>query len=147
VIVIEKILFPVDLSESVNSFIPYVVTMTRKFNATLYIATVTPDVSSITSFFVPHTDIRSLQYEVQQGAAHHIKALADRLEGVERVEVCVLVGDPADQIIDLARQEEIDLIIMGTRGRSGLQKSIFGSVCDRVIRSAICPVFTISPMD
>jgi|GEM_PF-1791395 hypothetical protein len=44
-----------------------------------------------------------------------------------------------------ARQEKIDLIIMGTKGRKGLEYTIFGSVCQKVVREASCPVVTINP--
>ena len=48
-------------------------------------------------------------------------------------------------IIETAKKEGVDLIIMGTHGRKGLERAIFGSVCDKVVRTAPCPVLTINP--
>lgn len=76
---IKKILFPVDFSEAIDIFMPYAVTLAEKFEATLYVVTVTPDMSSFASFYAPHTNIQGFQDEVQQGAEDKIKALAGRL--------------------------------------------------------------------
>jgi nucleotide-binding universal stress UspA family protein len=142
---IKKILFPIDFSESMDEFIPYAVTLAQKFEASLYLVTVTPDISSFASFYAPHTNIQGFQDEVQQGAEAKIKALAGRLQDLPHVETYILKGGAADKIIDLARQEGIDLIVMGTHGRTGLEKTIFGSVCDKVIKSGTCPVLSIPP--
>jgi len=57
----------------------------------------------------------------------------------------VLVGSPAEKILELAQQENIDLIIMGAHGRKGLERVFFGSVADKVVTGAPCPVLTIHP--
>ena len=54
-------------------------------------------------------------------------------------------GRPADEIVDAAQKMDAQLIIMGTHGRSGLSRLVLGSVAERVIRSAPCPVLTIGP--
>ena len=62
-----------------------------------------------------------------------------------KVETRVAVGAPADKILELAAKEKIDLIIMGTHGRKGLERTIFGSVADKIVQAAPCPVVTIRP--
>ena len=57
----------------------------------------------------------------------------------------MIQGSPADKIVETAKKEGVDLIIMGTHGRKGLERAIFGSVCDKVVRNAPCPVVTINP--
>jgi nucleotide-binding universal stress UspA family protein len=57
----------------------------------------------------------------------------------------VAQGAPADKIIETAKKEGVDLIIMATHGRKGIERAIFGSVCDKVVRTAPCPVLTINP--
>jgi nucleotide-binding universal stress UspA family protein len=61
---------------------------------------------------------------------YHTKALA-------------IVGDPLDGIVEYAKREGIDLIVMGTHGRKGLAHMFLGSVAERVIRTAPCPVLTV----
>lgn len=60
-----------------------------------------------------------------------------------RVVTEVLVGDPADEIVDLAKAEKVDLIIMGSRGLSPIKELILGSVSDKVLHTAPCPVMVV----
>jgi nucleotide-binding universal stress UspA family protein len=60
-----------------------------------------------------------------------------------RVKVLLLSGDPADQIIRAARTHRADLIVVGTHGRRGFSKMMIGSVAERVVRTASCPVVTV----
>jgi universal stress protein A len=69
-------------------------------------------------------------------------AAAARKAGV-RVKVVLLSGDPADQIIRAARTHRADLIVVGTHGRRGFSKMMIGSVAERVVRTAPCPVVTV----
>ncbi len=61
------------------------------------------------------------------------------------VKTHILTGDAAEEIINFAQKEGFDLILMGTHGRKGLDKVIFGSVAERVVKGAPCPVLTINP--
>jgi nucleotide-binding universal stress UspA family protein len=54
----------------------------------------------------------------------------------------LLTGSPAQAILDLAKEEGVDLIVMGTHGRTGLTRLLLGSVAEVVVRKAPCPVFT-----
>jgi nucleotide-binding universal stress UspA family protein len=55
----------------------------------------------------------------------------------------LLYGDPASEIVRLAGEEQVDLIVMGTHGRTGLMRLLMGSVAEAVVRRAPCPVLTI----
>jgi nucleotide-binding universal stress UspA family protein len=74
-------------------------------------------------------------------AAQELVARA-RAEGVH-TEFLVWEGDPGESIIAAARAEEVDLIVLGTHGRTGMERSIFGSVSDHVVRHAPCPVVVV----
>ncbi len=65
--------------------------------------------------------------------------------GVGDLTYKVLMGDVGEKIVDYASEIEADLIVMGTHGYKGLEKIMFGSVADKVVRSASCPVTTINP--
>jgi len=62
--------------------------------------------------------------------------------GVE-VETLVVEGIPAKEILDVAEERKIDIIVMGTLGRTGLERLLLGSVAEKVIRHAPCPVFVV----
>jgi nucleotide-binding universal stress UspA family protein len=80
----------------------------------------------------------------------------DRIEGAERqlraaldaekyrdVHLAVLVGDPGHSIADYAQEVEAELIVLPSHGRTGLKRMLIGSVAERVVRLAHCPVFVI----
>lgn len=143
---IQKILFPIDFSESIGKVIPWAINFAKQFNATLCLVSITPDMSSFASFYAPHTNIKGFQQEVLQGAETKMKELVGtRFKDVAKLESRVLIGKPAEMIIELAHKEKADMIIMGTHGRTGLEKTIFGSVAEKVVKSAPCPVLTIRP--
>jgi universal stress protein A len=62
-----------------------------------------------------------------------------------RCDVRILQGRPAEEIVRLAADEHADVIVIATHGYSGFNRFLFGSVADRVIRTAQCPVLTIRP--
>jgi universal stress protein A len=77
-------------------------------------------------------------------AALETRAAALAGNGV-RARVMVKSGLPWRQIIDTAREEDVDLIVIGTHGRGGLNRMLLGSVAERVVRQAPCPVMTVGP--
>lgn len=71
-----------------------------------------------------------------------IKAEAEGA-GAPRVTITQEQGVAATEIVHLAREQKVDLIVMGTHGRKGLTHAVMGSVAERVVRSAPCPVLTL----
>jgi nucleotide-binding universal stress UspA family protein len=143
---IQKILFPIDFAEKFEVFLPWVQTFVEKFNATLYVLFVTQDLSGFSSFYVPHASIQSFQEEALKAAQQKMKAATQEFfKDFPKLETRVLAGPPGDKILELVKQEGIDLIIMGAHGRKGLERAIFGSVADKVVAGASCPVLTIHP--
>ncbi len=81
----------------------------------------------------------------EQEARTRLEAIAQRLAQGFKRELIVCVGDPAQGILDTAKNLMPDLIVMSTHGRSGLAHFFLGSVAERVIREAPCPVLTVRP--
>ena len=143
---IDKILFPIDFSEAFETLLPWVSTFVNSFEATLYVLFVAQDLRDFSSFYVPHGNLQQFQEEALNAAQQKMSLTAKKtFQGFKKVESRVVQGSPADKIIETAKQEGVDLIIMGTHGRKGLERAIFGSVCDKVVRFAPCPVLTINP--
>jgi nucleotide-binding universal stress UspA family protein len=144
---IQKILFPIDFSEKIDALLPWVAAMVEKFGATLHVIFVTPDLADFTAFHVPHGNIQQFQDQALKAATNKMAGISkEMLRDLPKVATHVTVGSPAEKIVEFARQEGIDLIIMGTHGRKGLERTLFGSVCDKVVRNAPCPVLTINPV-
>ena len=143
---IEKILFPIDFAENFETLLPWVATFVTGFDATLYVLFVAQDLADFASFHVPHGNLQQFQEEALNAAKKKMSATAkEEFKAFKQVEARVAQGSPADKIIETAKKEGVDLIIMGTHGRKGFERAIFGSVCDKVVRGASCPVLTISP--
>jgi nucleotide-binding universal stress UspA family protein len=143
---VEKILFPINFAENFEPLVPWVATFAKKFGASVYVLFVAQDLSDFTSFYVPHGNIKGFQEEVLKAAQEKMSAAAkEHFKDMPGVETLVLVGPPADKIVEAANQKGVDLIIMGTHGRKGVEHAIFGSVCEKVIRQAACPVLAVNP--
>jgi nucleotide-binding universal stress UspA family protein len=95
-------------------------------------------------FYTP--DVRAVFEGQRQWAADSLAARAEALtaEGVVARGV-VRVGLPWEEIVRLGAEEHADMIVMGTQGRTGLDRLLLGSVAERVIRRAPCPVLTVRP--
>jgi nucleotide-binding universal stress UspA family protein len=143
---VQKILFPIDFAANFETMLPWVSTFADKFDATVYVVFVAQDLSNFSTFYVPHGNIQSFQQEALDSARKRMAAVKQELfSKFPKLETRVELGSPADKILELAKKEKIDLIIMGAHGRKGLERAIFGSVADKVVQSAPCPVMTIHP--
>lgn len=141
---VQKILFPIDLSEKFETLLPWVSTFVNRFEATLYVLFVAQDLKTFS--FIPHANLDSLQQEAIKAAELKMAGVKQELfQDIKKLETKVMLGSPADKILEFAKKEGIDLIIMATHGRKGLEAKIFGSVCQKVSRDADMPVLTIRP--
>ncbi len=141
----KKILCPVDFSEFTDEIIEYALDIAKKYDAELYLIHIIPNLNYFTpyeSFFTPENLIvveKNMETEVN-------KDFDDLMKKINGPAVKVIKnGTPFVEIINYARSESMDLIIIGTHGRSGLEHILIGSVAERVIRKAPCPVLTVRP--
>ena len=143
---IKKILVPVDFSENSQKILRTAVDFAGKFKAEVVIVFVVQSFDDYSGFFVPHMPIIQLEEEMVKSAKEKMKSFApETLNGSVPHSTAILSGDVVEEINRFAGQEKADLVVMGTHGYKGLEKIMFGSVADKVVRSAPCPVLTINP--
>lgn len=143
---VQKVLFPIDFTSHFETLLPWVSTFAKKFDATVYVLFVTQDLANFSTFYVPHGNIQSFQQEAVAAAKKRMaSAVQEFFKDFPKLETRVELGSAAAKILELAEKEQIDLIIMGVHGRKGLDRAIFGSVADKVVQGASCPVITIRP--
>jgi len=141
----KKILFPVDLSEVSYKIAPYVKEVASKFGAEVHLVFVARILEHFTSIYVPHPSVRSFEAEIVKGAEKKLdEFLKDHFQSFSP-KTKVVLGDAAEEILNYVRSEGIGLVIMGTHGRKGLEKIVFGSVAERVLQKSPVPVLTINP--
>ncbi len=143
---INNILFPIDLDSDFETLLPLVQSFATQFNATVFFLFVVQDLPPFVTFYVPHCDIENFQGKVQVAAKEKMAAaVKEFFKGFPKLETKVEFGNPAKIILEFAKEGQIDLIIMGTQGRKGVERAIFGSVALKVVQAAPCPVVTIRP--
>jgi nucleotide-binding universal stress UspA family protein len=142
---LHRILVPTDFSKYSDVALNYAVALAEKFGAKLFLLHVVQDLA----LFIP--DAVAVAPPIAPPVEQFIAAARDALEravqannldrpGVERE---VREGTPFFEIIRYAKEKEMDLIVMGTHGHTGLAHVLLGSVTERVVRKAPCPVLTV----
>ena len=141
-----KILFPVDLSEASALMVPYVRAMSGRFSSSIRLLFVARILDYFSAVYVPSESINHFEKEIMEGAWRRLEEFRDQhFSDEDDVRYEVVAGDAAEQIINHARIRNMDLIIMGTHGRKGLDRIVFGSVAQRVCRRAGIPVLLVNP--
>lgn len=142
---VEKILFPVDLSEAAPLIVPWVKELAQKFQAEIHVIFVARAFEHYAGLGVPLPYIDNFETEVVKQGKIRLEEFMEEHFRDARALSRVLPGNPAEEIVDYAREQEIDLIAMGTHGRKGLEKIVFGSVAEHVLKNSSVPVLTVNP--
>ena len=142
---IQKILFTTDFSECANRALGHAVVMAQRYKARLVLlhvrTLIEDDANNPTMSFPGAMEYRRA---LEQTATHRLDELGESIESQLHAEKVVERGiSSAERIIDFAMQNAVDLIVMGTHGRSGLSHLLLGSVAEKVVRFAPCPVMTV----
>ena len=123
--VIREVLFPTDFSDASRPACATAVDLVRHFGARLHVLHVVPPVTDPTT------------------APAEIRALTAGLPAGLAVVTAITSGLPARQIVEYARRNAVDLIVLGTHGRTGFSRALLGSVAEAVVRRAACRVLSV----
>ena len=142
----KRILYPVDLSESSAKMVPYVQSVAKKFKSKIHILFAARAFDYFTSMYVPHPSISRFAKEIIEGAEKRLYEFVDEhFSEFANTKTIVVAGDASEEIINYIEDQRIDLVIMGTHGRKGMDKIIFGSVAERVLKTSPVPVMVVNP--
>jgi nucleotide-binding universal stress UspA family protein len=141
----KRILCPVDFSEPAHAGLETAVELAARFSAELLLIHVVPPVPlAVVPEPAPAFDVVTYQKELTKSAEEGIeKMIGDHVPREIRSRSLVKQGEPADEIARVADEERVDLIVMATHGESGWRRFVFGSVAEKVVRIAHCPVLTV----
>ncbi len=142
---IKTILFPTDFTEASVKVLPYATYLADKLGAKLMVLFVVEELSKYANFYVPHSALDNLEAELMESARKKMESFVEDYFGGFPVETMIRRGDVPEEIIKVAEEKGVDLIVMGTHGRKGLEKVLLGSVAERVVKGAPCPVMTVNP--
>jgi nucleotide-binding universal stress UspA family protein len=143
---IARILVPMDFSPHAERAFRYATTLAQRFGATLGLLHVVEDpfVSGAWSPEVYVPNIVELLDGLIASAEQRLAAFKQSASALGLTAgTVVITGRPAHDIVEYAKEGGFDLIVMGTHGRTGLSHAVMGSVAERVVRKAPCPVLTV----
>jgi len=142
-ITLERILLPTDFSECSERARSYACELAKRFTAELHLLHVAGPV------MIPAGYVGTIPDELlrpEQGAREELEKWDDpEFEQAKGVVRSVTLGTAFVEIVRYAREHNADLIVIGTHGRSGLSHALLGSVTEKVIRKAPCPVLAVRP--
>jgi nucleotide-binding universal stress UspA family protein len=141
-----KILVPIDFSEFTDDIVRYSTEIAQKFGSAIHLMHVIPNMDYFTPYesFMAAENMVTVQKGVEAEVQRDLDRVAESIAGIPVTKV-IRTGVSFVEIIEYVRNENIDLIIMATHGRGGLEHIIIGSVAEKVVRKSPCPVLTIRP--
>lgn len=146
---LDRILVPTDFSEGSKTALQYACGLAEKLDAQLHLLHVIPDhawliAGSDALYSIPGDYYQEVHEEVRRELSRLVDSTA---EAKARITSDFRDGAPFVEIVRCARQQSVDLIVIGTHGRTGLPHLMIGSVAEKVVRKAPCPVLTVRPAD
>ncbi len=146
IVSIRRILFPTDFSEPAAEAQQYAMALADRFGAELHllhvvVPPVVPFPDSPTSWTMPESGLKEQVLSAEQRLAKEIGSWAEERRTVSTVKV----GFAVEEIVEYARDCTIDLIVVGTHGLKGISHLLMGSVAEKLVRIATCPVLTVHP--
>ncbi len=141
---LNTILFATDFSEGSKNALPYAVDLAKRYEAKLFFMHVMYDVARTTGWYVPHISADEMYSDLEKGAKKELeKTFIEEMRGFKNIEHIVMKGIPYEEITKFAEANKIDLIVIATHGRTGLDRLLFGSTAEQVVRYAPCPVLSV----
>ncbi|HEV2883559.1 MAG TPA: universal stress protein [Pyrinomonadaceae bacterium] len=145
---IRSILLPTDFSECGNYALSYAASLARTFGASIVcVHVIEPMVPTVGySGMTEPLPIADITDQLEHSAERELPKFAEGEEcaGLE-VEEVIVHGEAASEIVRVAKDRNIDLIVVSSHGRTGLGRILFGSTAEAVVRHAPCPVLVVKP--
>jgi nucleotide-binding universal stress UspA family protein len=144
-VMFNRILVPTDFSPPSDAALEYARAVAARFGASLHLLHVVGD--PFRAAYATEVYVKEVEGLRDDLLADGVARLRDRLQSSDMQELgattAAVIGTPAGSIVEYAGGHDIDLIIMGTHGRGGMSHLLMGSVAERVVRTAPCPVLTV----
>jgi nucleotide-binding universal stress UspA family protein len=145
---INNVLWPLDVNyiDLNDKIILYLKSILYKYDAKLHVLYVVPEFTNHVSNYMADFNYNEICADMLNQAELHLeKFVKQNLKDIDGVRTYVQIGQPTQVILDYAAENHIDLIVMGTQGRSRFEEFILGSVSKQVIKKAKSPVLAINP--
>ena len=142
---IKKILVPTDFSEPSEHAARYAAELAKRYDARIYclhVSDIPADLMATSAYYMTGPSEQFID-QIRAESQKSLEAFAKKHFLGAEVETEFLEGRPFVEIIRYARQENIDLIVIATHGRTGLKHVLFGSVAEKIVGKGPCPVLVV----
>jgi nucleotide-binding universal stress UspA family protein len=142
----KKVLFCTDFSENADYAFDFAYGIAKRDEGLLYILHIIPYNSNqaFAESFINTEDLKKIQKAVEEDIANNYKEhYIKKIENGLKFEIVTISGREDKEILTFAKQEHVDIIVMGTHGKTGIEHVFFGSVAEKVLRHSPFPVFVI----
>jgi nucleotide-binding universal stress UspA family protein len=144
---VKNVLFATDFSATSEAAVPYAAAICRRFSSTLHTVHVLSDTSLLLmNGGVDYVSMGTIYEDAHTEVKEKLDQLSESLEGISHRNY-VRHGRVWKGLSAIVDENEVDLIVLGTHGRTGLGKLLLGSVAEDILRHAKCPVLTVGPKD
>ena len=142
-----RILLPVDLADFSPRIVPHVIGLAKQFDADVHLLYVERVLKEQTAGHIPDISaVKKFVDETLKEAEAEMETLVKKYFRTCRVaRTKVIMGHAAEEILKYVQQQKIYLVIIGTHGKKGIDRFLFGSVAEKVIQSSPVPVLTLNP--
>jgi nucleotide-binding universal stress UspA family protein len=138
---LKNVLYATDFSPAAERAFPFALQIASRYGATIHVLhVVQPNVYPL----VPPTAWSQMEEEAEASRKECKKALEEQLRGLPH-DIIFEQGNVWENISKALRDKEIDLLVLGTHGRTGLEKAAFGSIAQEALLHATCPLLTVGP--
>ncbi len=141
-ITLKNILCPIDHSDGSKEALKYAVSLALKDKAKLYLLHII-DIRSFNEGLEAMAMQIPDEETLEQLRIKLLDCIPEEIRDNMNVEAIVIQGVPFAEIISIAREKEVDMIVIGSHGRTGISHMMLGSVSEKVVRKAPCPVLTV----
>lgn len=141
---VKLVLAPTDFSEVSVETVARARELAEHFGAELLVLHVIPPIPTLPSDPHYNFEVPAYQEALRENARRQIQEAApDPVASGLKSQTLVSYGDPAKEIVRIAEEQSVDMIVIATHGLTGWQHLVFGSVAEKVVRTAKCPVLTV----
>lgn len=140
---IRRIICPTDFSVTARRAVDYAAEMARSFGAELVLLHVIPELNYPLRSFGMASSFPHLREELHMRAKESLEALQAEVGAGLTVRTELRDGESHEQVLECAKADSADLIVIGTHGHTGIKHALLGSTAEKVVRLSTCPVLTV----
>jgi nucleotide-binding universal stress UspA family protein len=141
---LKNILFATDFSDVSEGALPYAAAMSLRYGGIVHVAHVLPETTLVRPSPIDPVTIGSIYEDAHSGAQEKMQQLSLKIKGFPH-HTYIRHGKVSQVLSEIISEHQIDLLVAGTHGRTGVGKLLLGSVAEEIFRQASCPVLTVGP--